>query len=503
MMERAIAEYIVNAIWQAPILAGGAWLLLWLVKPGPRTQHGIWIAVLALAVLLPLRAPEKTRAPAASLQATTVVKSGRTGQAPLHLNKLTRVVILDATAARWLARLYLATIPFALLRIARSWHTARCLVAHAQPAVLDSNSLALYSRRFGVRLPRLCQSAAVSSPVIVGVAEPVLLLPYGFTHFSEDEIAAALCHELAHVKRNDYLMNLVCQVAALPLAWHPAVAAVQQRIRLTREMICDAMAAQALQSHTGYARCLLSLAHNMLGVRARTEYAQFPGLFGNHTLEERIMRLTEKTTMSIQARLVRIASGAALAIATSALTVMFHVTPAMAEPQAGGPPQATEATSPIPSVTAPEAPAPPTPIAQEQKRHVVEERRIRRQIDESQRHMAKARALTESREFRQRMEDAQRQMDTATEILNSPEFKRQLENAQRQIATATAVLNSPQFRQQMEDAQRKVAQAAVIFDNPEFQRQMDHIRHQIQHEAEENSQKFIQPSSPIELAPTN
>ncbi len=38
-MERAILEYLANALWQLPVLAAGAWVLLWLMKPGPQTQY--------------------------------------------------------------------------------------------------------------------------------------------------------------------------------------------------------------------------------------------------------------------------------------------------------------------------------------------------------------------------------------------------------------------------------------------------------------------------------
>src|ERR1700722_519897 len=54
MIERAVVEYIANALWQVPLLAGGAWLFLWAVRPGPRIQHGVWLAVLGLAVMLPV-----------------------------------------------------------------------------------------------------------------------------------------------------------------------------------------------------------------------------------------------------------------------------------------------------------------------------------------------------------------------------------------------------------------------------------------------------------------
>src|SRR2546429_5196201 len=53
VMERAMLEYLANALWQLPVLAAGAWALLCLMKPGPRTQHRVWLAVLGIAVLLP------------------------------------------------------------------------------------------------------------------------------------------------------------------------------------------------------------------------------------------------------------------------------------------------------------------------------------------------------------------------------------------------------------------------------------------------------------------
>ena len=52
-MERAMLEYLANALWQLPVLAAGAWTLLWLMKPGPQTQYRVWLAVLGLAVVLP------------------------------------------------------------------------------------------------------------------------------------------------------------------------------------------------------------------------------------------------------------------------------------------------------------------------------------------------------------------------------------------------------------------------------------------------------------------
>jgi beta-lactamase regulating signal transducer with metallopeptidase domain len=328
MMERALAEYIVNALWQVPFLAGGAWLLVQVVRPGPQMQHRVWLAVLGPAVLLPVYGMGRTGVPAKQPQQTTAVTQEQVASRAELLVGLAQnetpaarkhrfefpfypqmhTMRMTATVAHWLVRLYLATVVFGLLRIARAWSTTLDLVEHSRETSRHRAELADYSRRLGVKLPQLRESGEVSSPMIVGVAKPVLLLPESFGRFTENEVEAALCHELAHIKRRDYLMNVVCQVAALPMVWHPVVYEVQQRIRLTREMVCDAMAAQEMKSQIGYAKCLLALAHSMLGGRSMAGQAQFLGLFSNNTVEERVMRLMETTTMSLRARVARVAS---------------------------------------------------------------------------------------------------------------------------------------------------------------------------------------------------
>ena len=123
---------------------------------------------------------------------------------------------------------------------------------------------------------------------------------------------------------------------------------------LTREMVCDAMAAQEMKSQVGYAKCLLALAHSMLGASRVSGQAQSVGLFSNHAVEERVMRLMETTTMSVKVRVAQFAAGAVVMIAAVAAAAMFHVTPTMAESQAGAPPQAVQA-APAASPTQPVA----------------------------------------------------------------------------------------------------------------------------------------------------
>jgi beta-lactamase regulating signal transducer with metallopeptidase domain len=553
MTERALIEYAINALWQVPLLAGSAWLLLRMVRPAPVTQHRVWLAVLGLAVLLPLHG--MSRGGATRPTGTVTEASRDEGLVPPPQNDLppspghrfafaplfsarTGSFRLSTRTVHWLLRLYVATIVIGLFRITRAWLAARTLVQNSQEICLsdrDRTVLDDYSRRLGIKPPQLRESGEVSSPMVVGGRAPVLLLPEGFARHTENEIRAALCHELAHIQRRDYLVNAVCQVAALPLVWHPVVDWVQQRIQMTREMVCDAMAAQEMKSHLGYAKCLLALAHSMIGGRDLAAQAQFLGLFSNHTLEERVMRLMDTTTMSLRAKTARMVSGAAVMLATGVIAVAFHLTPTTAQadvlPQATqNPPEVAQAPVPEakPSSPAPATPAKPAtpkkgthvrrrePTLAEQPlidkdvqqrlndlaRKMAEETaklntpEFRQRMEDAQRKMADATAKLNTPEFKQRMNDLARQMADATANVNSPEFKQRIEDAQQQMAEETARFNSPEFKQHMDDLARPMAEATAKFNSPEFKQRMDYLQKQMQQQMEEFSRKYQRSPNP-------
>jgi beta-lactamase regulating signal transducer with metallopeptidase domain len=374
-MERAMLEYLANALWQLPVLAAGAWGLLWLMKPGPQTQYRVWLAVLGFAVLLPawgIRSGTILAAPGASFDplATTrtvqrsggvvavdataplVVASvppkgeaakGETGKAMWRLPSRVQRVHLSAVATHWVMGVYVGSVLLGLLRVGKAWHSARGLVEVSQEVALCSAAetvLRDFGRSFDVSLPEVRECAAVTSPMVVGAVSPVVLLPEGFAGHAEDEVRAALLHEMAHVKRRDYFTNGLCQLAVLPVNWHPVAHVVQQKIRRTREMACDEMAAREMRSDLGYARCLVTMARGMLGGGGLAERPEFVGLFSNNVLEERVMRLMEtKTALSARAKLVRLVSGATAMAAATLMATAFHVVPTMAaESEAGSPP---------------------------------------------------------------------------------------------------------------------------------------------------------------------
>jgi beta-lactamase regulating signal transducer with metallopeptidase domain len=132
---------------------------------------------------------------------------------------------------------------------------------------------------------RLCESALVEVPTVIGWLRPVILLPVStLAGLSPAQLEVILAHELAHIRRFDYVANLLQSLVETLLFYHPAVWWVSHRMRVEREHCCDDEAVAACGDAPGYARALLDLA--ALRVEPRLAVAAAGG-----SLFQRISRL--------------------------------------------------------------------------------------------------------------------------------------------------------------------------------------------------------------------
>ncbi|ASU35995.1 hypothetical protein MuYL_4110 [Mucilaginibacter xinganensis] len=103
-------------------------------------------------------------------------------------------------------------------------------------------------------------SKLVDVPCMVGYFKPVILLPFALTtYLSTDEIEAILLHELAHIKRNDYLINTLQQVISVLLFFNPCALLINKIINEERENCCDDLVVKATADPITYAKALLKL----------------------------------------------------------------------------------------------------------------------------------------------------------------------------------------------------------------------------------------------------
>jgi beta-lactamase regulating signal transducer with metallopeptidase domain len=141
--------------------------------------------------------------------------------------------------------------------------------------------------RLGIqRTVKLLNSARVQAPIMIGWLKPAILLPVGcMAGLSTLQVEAVLAHELAHIRRHDYLVNLFQSVMETVLFYHPAVWWVSSQIRREREHCCDDLAVAVCGDRLAYAKALSFLEERRSPVPA--------GAFGSTggVLKMRIARL--------------------------------------------------------------------------------------------------------------------------------------------------------------------------------------------------------------------
>jgi uncharacterized protein (TIGR03435 family) len=115
--------------------------------------------------------------------------------------------------------------------------------------------------RLGVTRPvRLVLSSFTAAPAVIGWLRPIILLPVeAITGLPSDQLRALLAHELAHIRRHDYLVNLLQSIVEALLFYHPAVWWVSGHLRAERELCCDDAAVSLSGDPLTYARALTQL----------------------------------------------------------------------------------------------------------------------------------------------------------------------------------------------------------------------------------------------------
>jgi peptidoglycan-N-acetylglucosamine deacetylase len=146
------------------------------------------------------------------------------------------------------------------------------------------------SRQLRLSRPvRLCESALVEVPTVVGWLRPVILVPASLlTGLPAQQVEALLAHELAHIRRQDYLVNLLQTMIETLLFYHPAVWWISGQVRQEREHCCDDLAVKACGDVLVYARALTELEQLRVRVSGQLALAATGG-----SLLGRIRRLVE------------------------------------------------------------------------------------------------------------------------------------------------------------------------------------------------------------------
>ncbi|MEZ4901003.1 MAG: M56 family metallopeptidase [Spirosomataceae bacterium] len=151
-----------------------------------------------------------------------------------------------------------------LVRLVGSWVYVQQLKAEGIQ-LTEPRVQALFRRIMGTLAIRqtvhLFESVRVHTPMVIGFLKPVVLLPVGLvTGLTTKQIEAILAHELAHVKRYDYLLNLLQSLVEVIYFFHPALWWLSGRVRQEREHCCDDIAIGICGDKLAFAHALAAVA---------------------------------------------------------------------------------------------------------------------------------------------------------------------------------------------------------------------------------------------------
>jgi beta-lactamase regulating signal transducer with metallopeptidase domain len=170
---------------------------------------------------------------------------------------------LFSGVAPWLTWLWLAGVILLSLRMLGGWVYARRLRSYRTGPLPDEWRLRFAELCHEIRIlrpVRLLESAMVQVPTVIGWLRPVVLIPAGaLVGLAPRQLEAVIAHELAHIRRYDYLVNLLQTAVEILLFYHPAVWWVSREIRQEREHCCDDVAVEVCGDALVYARALTEI----------------------------------------------------------------------------------------------------------------------------------------------------------------------------------------------------------------------------------------------------
>jgi len=249
------------------------------------------------------------------------------------------VSIVNAHLAQIVA-IWLAGVLILSTRLIAGWIGARRLAVRGTHAAGEQWQRSLYRIAGTLRLLRpikLLESAAVEVPTVVGWLRPVVLLPVAsLSGLSTQQIEMVLAHELAHIRRHDFIINLMQSVVETLLFYHPAVWWISRRIRVEREHCCDDLAVAVFGDPIQYARALTRFEELRMNATQSVIAANGGSLIGR--IRRLVLARAESANWSS-----RWAAGAALLTVIAAI-VLTPALPVFANhDDEQGPPAATKA----------------------------------------------------------------------------------------------------------------------------------------------------------------
>jgi len=340
----------------------------------------------------------------------------------------------------------------------------------------------------------LLTSDQISSAITIGFIKPLIIFPTAYiNHISTKEAEEILLHELAHIKRYDYIVNILLIVMETLLFFNPFVWLISKHIKLEREQSCDDFVDIHLQNPVSYSKTLLKV--EMLRQITTSQFAMAATGHDNYNLLNRIKRINNRTMQtkytSVKHQLI------ALFLTSTALVSIAWINPSI-QKEENKPAVHTSATKPAlekESYTIDDTLKATKPIKtistfdenklkQLNEKLDIESKEIQElttspgfkihilNLEKSNEEMQK---YLESPEWKEKAIQIELNAKKIEEQFNSPEWKEKIAKIERDARKVEEQFNSPEWKEKVAKIERDARKIEEHFNSPEWKEKMQKL----------------------------
>ena len=253
---------LLHFIWQGAAIALATSICLRLLhRRSAELRYGVSVGALIAMLAAPV---------------LTFIFYAETGALALKLLQLTGKTLADAVPAasrsqtvttaawtQWILLTWSIGVFAFSARLVAGWRLSHRLVHEAETLIPESVIHVFEQLRQQLELSkpiRLLINAHIDTPMVVGCLKPAVLIPLSaLTGLNQEQLMAILAHELAHIRRHDFFVNILQRCVESLLFYHPGVWWMSARIRVEREHCCDDVAVRMCGDRRAYVQALIEL----------------------------------------------------------------------------------------------------------------------------------------------------------------------------------------------------------------------------------------------------
>ncbi|MEP6901553.1 MAG: M56 family metallopeptidase [Actinomycetota bacterium] len=340
-ISQLLLTFLLNACWQIALVTAIAAICARLLRgASARYKHLLWVAAFFLSFGLPIFTCSallrdsffpKQPVPQTADNQTIVRQANLPLEIPPDLSETNAkaslfLIPIERSFALVLLIAYLLFVLYRGAKLLRAWQRTKVIAESAyQTAFSDDIQTAIEKCQtvVGIEKASVLFSASIPVPITMGNRRPLIILPEQLLKETDvNVLTSAIGHELVHVRRRDYLFNIIYEFIFLPLSFHPAATLVKRRINQTRELCCDEIVAERLLKAEVYARSLVKLAGSASNL-SRLAPTTTLGIMDAENLEIRIMSLLKKSELNLHKKSLLIISGLLLIVVPCMMAAIF------------------------------------------------------------------------------------------------------------------------------------------------------------------------------------